>query len=249
MLHIRSTVVWHLIFESLAYFVAFRVYLTERRKAGDFLDTSTRWSVVLAAIAGAAIGSKLLFWTEDPVRTLHNATNLAYLLGGKTIVGAILGGAIAVEWMKRRLHVNRRTGDLFAVPLALGIAIGRIGCALAGVHDDTHGVATALPWGIDFGDGIRRHPVQLYESAAMVLLALALRRIAPPRFAEGDRFRAFLLAYCGWRVFVDFLKPGVRFASLTSLQWCCLAALLWYAKDLLRMLQRNSAWKSEVAHV
>ena len=226
---------WHLLFESLAYFVAFRLYLIQRRKAGDFLDTHTRWSIVVAAIAGAAIGSKLLYWMEDPARTLHSGFNLEYLLGGKTIVGAILGGTLAVEWMKRRLRVNRRTGDLFAVPLAVGIAIGRIGCALAGVHDDTHGVATALPWGVDLGDGVRRHPVQLYESAAMALLALGLRRVSPPRFAEGDRFRIFLLTYCGWRVFVDFLKPGVRFAGMTSLQWCCVAALLWYSRDLYRM--------------
>ncbi|MGA2117827.1 MAG: prolipoprotein diacylglyceryl transferase family protein [Bryobacteraceae bacterium] len=239
---------WHLVFESAAYFVAFRLYLSARRRGGDFLDTHTRWSVVLAAIAGAAVGSKVLFWAEDPVRTLHNGTNLEYLLRGKTVVGAILGGTLAVEWMKRRLRVTRRTGDLFAVPLAVGIAIGRIGCALAGVHDDTHGVATALPWGIDFGDGIRRHPVQLYESAAMVLLALALGRIGPPRFAEGDRFRVFLLAYCGWRVLIDFLKPGVRFLGLTTLQWCSLAALLWYTKDLMRMLQRNPC-KNAVAHV
>jgi prolipoprotein diacylglyceryltransferase len=238
-----------LIFESAAYFVAFRLYLWERRKGGDFLDTHTRWSVVLAAIGGAAVGSKLLFWAEDPVRTLTHWTSVEYMMGGKTILGAILGGTLAVEWTKRRIGVTRRTGDLFAVPLAVGIAIGRIGCALAGVHDDTHGVATGLPWGIDFGDGIRRHPVQLYEIATMALLTLVLRRIGPPRFAEGDRFRVFLPAYCGWRVLVDFLKPGVRFLGLTTLQWCALAALLWYTKDLVRMLRRNSEWKEAVAHV
>ena len=247
--HNRLTVPWHLIFESLAYFVAFRLYLSERRKSGDFLDTHARWSVVLAAIAGAAIGSKLLFWVENPVRTLNHLTSVEYLMGGKTIVGAILGATLGVEWMKRRIGVTRRTGDLFAVPLAVGIAIGRIGCALAGVHDDTHGIATGLPWGIDFGDGIRRHPVQLYEVVAMVLLSVALRRIGPPRFAEGDRFRVFVLTYCGWRVLVDFLKPGVRFFGLTSLQWCSLVALLWYTKDLVRMLRRNSEWKDAVAHV
>jgi hypothetical protein len=173
-------VLWHFFFESLAYFVAFRLYLWERRKSGDFLDTGTRWTIVVAAIGGAVAGSKILFWLEDPARTLHQWNNLEYLLGGKTVVGAILGGTIAVEWTKRRLGITRRTGDLFAVPLALGIAIGRVGCFLAGLKDDTHGIATTLAWGVDWGDGVRRHPVQLYESAAMVMLALALWRTGPP---------------------------------------------------------------------
>jgi phosphatidylglycerol---prolipoprotein diacylglyceryl transferase len=53
-------------------------------------------------------------------------------------------------------------------PLALGIAVGRWGCIFAGLPDCTFGVATTLPWGVDFGDAIRRHPVQLYESFAML---------------------------------------------------------------------------------
>ena len=233
---------WHFLFESLAYVVAFRLYLWQRQESVDFLDTSTRWTLILAAIAGAAAGSRLLFWCEDPARTREHFRSLSYLLGGKTVVGAILGGTVAVEWIKRRLAITRRTGDLFAIPLAAGIAIGRIGCFLAGLDDDTHGIATSLPWGIDLGDGVRRHPVQLYESAAMILLVWALARIGPPRFAEGDRFRCFLLAYFAWRLAVDFLKPGVRFAGLSSIQWSCLAALVWYLPDLLRIL------KSEVVY-
>lgn len=227
---------WHFFFESLAYATAFRIYVSERKNAGDFLDTSTRWNIVIAAIAGAAIGSKLLYCFENPELTAGNWTNLAYLLGGKTMVGGLLGGTIAVELVKWRTGVRRRTGDLFAIPMAIGIAIGRIGCYLAGKQDDTYGIPTSLPWGLDLGDGIRRHPVQLYEVAAMLLLAMLLSRINRPRFAEGDRFRVFVLAYYAWRLSVDFLKPGVRFEGLTVLQWTCVAALLSYAPDLWRIL-------------
>jgi len=88
------------------------------------------------------------------------------------VVGAIVGGTVAVEIVKRRMGITRRTGDLFAVPLAVGIAIGRIGCFLAGPLDDTSGIQTSLPWAID-----SRHPVQLYEIVAMTVLAFALSHV------------------------------------------------------------------------
>ncbi len=238
----------HFLLESLAYCVAFRLYLRARRAQGDFLETSTRWTIVAAAIAGAAIGSKLLYWLEDPPTTLHHWNDFTYLMAGKTIVGAILIGTIAVEIAKRFVGIRRRTGDLFAIPLAVGIAIGRLGCLAAGVADNTYGLPTSLPWGIDLGDGVSRHPVQLYEVAAMILLAVALRNIRPPRFDEGDRFRAFLLAYFSWRFLVDFLKPGVRFGGVTILQWTCLAACLWYTPDLRRMIAHRVRSKEALAN-
>jgi prolipoprotein diacylglyceryltransferase len=150
---------WHLVLESLGYFVAFRLYLRERRRSSDFLGSETRWTIIAAAMIGAAAGSKLLYWLEDPMRTVHQWNDLAYLMAGKTIVGALLGGTIAVEVTKARLGIRERTGDLFAIPLTVGIAIGRVGCFLAGTQDGTYGVATSLPWAVDFGDGVRRHPV------------------------------------------------------------------------------------------
>ena len=62
--------------------------------------------------------------------------------------------------------ITHSTGAYFAPSLAIGIAIGRIGCFLSGLEDYTYGTPTTLPWGYDFGDGVLRHPVQLYEAAA-----------------------------------------------------------------------------------
>jgi phosphatidylglycerol:prolipoprotein diacylglycerol transferase len=196
--------------------------------------------VVVAAIAGAAIGAKLLYLLENPALTLQHGNDFAFLMGGKTVVGALLGGTLLVEFVKARMGLRRRTGDLFAVPLAGGIGIGRIGCFLAGKGDDTYGIPTTLPWGIDLGDGIRRHPLQLYEIAAMLLLAFFLNRVKPPRYAEGDRFRLFVFAYYSWRLAFDFLKPGVPFAGLTFIQWACVAGILWYSKDVIRIMRCHS---------
>jgi prolipoprotein diacylglyceryltransferase len=128
-------------------------------------------------VAGAAIGSKLLFWLEDPQLTWHSLHDPAYLVGGKTIVGALAFGLVSVELTKRYIGLRQSTGDLYAIPLALGIAIGRIGCFLTGLSDNTYGSPTNLPWAINFGDGIPRHPTQLYEIAFLIILIPVLYQI------------------------------------------------------------------------
>ena len=135
-----------------------------------------RSAAIAAAIAGAVVGSKLLFWLEDPALTLHNLHNASYLMGGKTIVGALAFGLLSVEGFKRYIGLRQSTGDLYAIPLAVGIAVGRIGCFLTGLSDNTYGTPTGLPWGVDFGDGIRRHPTQLYEVVFLLLLIPVLYR-------------------------------------------------------------------------
>ncbi len=134
-----------------------------------------------AAVAGGAFGAKLLFWLEDPQLTWHNLHNPAYFVGGKTIVGALAGGLVTVELAKRYIGLRDSTGDLYAIPVALGIAIGRIGCFLTGLADNTYGTPTNLPWAVNFGDNIPRHPTQLYEIAYLLalipILYLVLKKV------------------------------------------------------------------------
>lgn len=222
----------HLILEALAYAVGFRLYLRERKRAGDFLDDSARWSLIVAVVLGAALGSKLLHHLASPARVAAHWGEpdfLPFLLGGKTIVGALLGGWIAVEGTKRALGIRRSTGDLYALPLAIGIAVGRVGCLLAALEDGTHGVATSLPLAIDFGDGIARHPVRLYEILGLALIALVLARRPAFLAAEGARFRFFLAAYLALRISLDFLKPAERALGLSGIQWAALLGLAWLA--------------------
>jgi phosphatidylglycerol:prolipoprotein diacylglycerol transferase len=225
----------HWVFETLGYGVGFRVYLWIRARAGDTIADVDRWWVVAAAAVGAVAASKMLYWLEDPRLTLANWSNLAYLMGGKTIVGALIGALFAVEALKLHLGITARTGDLFAVPLCVGIAIGRMGCFLTGLDDHTCGVVTRLPWGIDFGDGMTRHPVQLYEALFAVALGMFLWwRSARPHVA-GDIFKMFMVTYFLFRVAIDFLKPDVRvFAGLSSIQIACVGMLVYYASDISR---------------
>ena len=203
----------HVFFVLLGYATGLALFLWLRRREGDSIGRTERWMIVAAALIGSAFGSRVLAWPH-----------------GKTIVGGMIGGLIAVELTKWRIGVKTPTGDLFALPLTIGIAIGRIGCFLAGLPDNTYGNPTSLPVGIDFGDGIRRHPTQLYEAAFMLVLAAVLIGLRK-RFARaGDQFKLFMVSYMSFRLLVDFIKPEPRVAlGLSVIQWGCVATLLYYA--------------------
>jgi phosphatidylglycerol:prolipoprotein diacylglycerol transferase len=220
----------HLLFELLGYVVSATWYSLDRHRRGDQVSTEQRWSLSAAAIAGAVVGSRVLFWLEDPHQTLERLADIQHLIGGQTIVGGLLGGWLAVEWQKHRLRITQPTGDLLAVPIALGTAVGRIGCFLSGLPDGTYGVATMLPWGVNLGDGVARHPVALYETLFLVMLAAVLIHFQR-RARVGDVFLAFMAAYFGFRLTIDFLKPAITLVSgLTAIQCAAVGglAMAWH---------------------
>ncbi|HEV3141144.1 MAG TPA: prolipoprotein diacylglyceryl transferase family protein [Vicinamibacterales bacterium] len=231
----------HVVFELLAYAIGFQTYLWLRRRRGDPIGAETRWWIVIVAALGGLLGSQLLAGLESPAVVATYWRQPLVLFSGKTIVGGLIGGTIAVEWTKRALGVATRTGDLFAVPLAIGIAVGRIGCFLTGLADQTYGTPTAFWTAIDFGDGIPRHPTQLYEIAFLLMLAAALTALRGRLPRTGDEFRAFMVAYFAFRLAVDGLKPDPVFvAGLSSIQWACAAMLAYYVPDIRRWLQARS---------
>jgi|SRR5215510_8939009 len=128
---------------------------------------------------------------------------------GHSVAGAIVGGIVAVESYKWSQGIRASTGLAFVAPLAAGIAVGRFGCFFAGLPDYTYGVETTLPWGVDFGDGIRRHPVQLYESAAMLAFLIVFMWKIANRSELFLRYGFYL--FVGWygvqRFAWEFLKP------------------------------------------
>ena len=152
--------------------------------------------------------------------------------GGKTIVGGLLGGWISVVAVKKFSGIRRRAGDLFVMPLCVGIAVGRVGCLLAGLADDTYGKPTTLPWAVNLGDGVGRHPVQVYEILFLILLAIILTRRA--ELPDGARFRIFMGSYLFWRIVIDFWKPQPLIGGMNLIQWSCLAGILFLILDLIR---------------
>ncbi len=140
---------------------------------------------------------------------------------GRSVFGAMIGGIGGIEIWKRLKRIRVSTGARLVVPLAVGIGVGRIGCFMAGLEDFTHGTPSALPWAVDLGDGIARHPVQLYETVLMLGFAagfvLWLRR--DPAAAAARGFYVFAGFYALDRFALEFLKPyGTLAGTLTIFQ-------------------------------
>lgn len=156
----------------------------------------------VAALAGGAVAGA---WGFGSLNTgLADVPHASH-----SIAGALAGAIVAVEIYKRARGITVSTGAVWVGPLALGIAIGRLGCLFAGLPDETYGIPAASPWSVDLGDGVPRHPVQLYESLAM-LVFLAAYLAALARRAAWTRHRAFylfILFYAAQRFVWEFLKP------------------------------------------
>ncbi|WP_353230897.1 prolipoprotein diacylglyceryl transferase family protein [Novosphingobium sp.] len=181
--------------------------------------TGPSYFVVLAL--GGVVGA----WLAGSLNTVP-----AGLAPSHSIAGAIAGAIAGVELWKWRHGVRVSTGGAFALPLAAGIMVGRWGCLFAGLADQTYGVATRLPWGVDLGDGVSRHPVEIYESLAMALflaVTVAARRRAAD-WATTRVFYAFVIWYGAQRFGLEFLKPYPKLIGPFNLfHGLCLGFILY----------------------
>ena len=220
----------HAFFEWFGIFVGAFLYRRFRKfKPGVGFQSPEVGSLIAGSLLGALLGSKLVALVEHPRSAAFLFENPAFLFSGQSIVGGLLGGWLGVELAKKLAKIGSRTGDDFVQPLLAGIAIGRVGCFLAGLNDGTYGVPTTMPWGVDFGDGIFRHPTQLYECLLAVAAMLTYPRWRRVFAHEaGLAFRVFIAGYLLWRLLIDGLKP-VPFAyplGWSGIQWICLLCLL-----------------------
>ena len=220
-------------FELLAYTIGFRYFLYLRKNAEDLISSENRIWILIGAAIGALLFSRIIGILENP--ELIKNSSAAVLIGNKTIVGGLLGGLLGVEITKKMIRVKTSSGDLMAYPIIVAIAIGRIGCFLTGLNDATYGVPSALPWAIDFGDGIPRHPAQLYEIIFLIALFISLKLIEKKfALADGVRFKLFMVSYLLFRLLVEFIKPRFQYVfGLSLIQLVCIAGLIYYYRVLL----------------
>jgi phosphatidylglycerol:prolipoprotein diacylglycerol transferase len=224
------TILLHTITEVLALFIGFRYFLYLRNKQSDTISSNNRTWIIIGAIFGAVIGSRLIGGLEDPLAIIRSQNIFLHFYKNKTVVGGFLGGLFGVEVTKKIIHEKHASGNLFTYPMILALIIGRIGCFSMGVYEETYGNPTKLSWALNLGDGIPRHPVCLYEIIFLGMLWLSLVKIEKKFILEsGARFKLFMISYLLFRFLLDFIKPHYTFnIGLSTIQLTCLAGLIYY---------------------
>jgi len=231
----------HFITDFLAIAVGVQLYV--RSKVDDTVRGEDRTFILIGALIGAFIGSRLIAALEDPSLFLNPPSFLYYYLN-KTILGGIAGGILGVELFKKIAGITAWTGDRTLVPLGVAIIIGRIGCFFTGVADGTVGGPCTYAWCLEQGDGILRHPNSLYEIAFVTLFLVvyfAAQHFKPRVLhfileTRGAFFRLFIVDYFSLRFFIEFLKETHPLLwGLNSIQIVCLLFIIWYMRDLIRV--------------
>ncbi|MBI2301464.1 MAG: prolipoprotein diacylglyceryl transferase [Armatimonadetes bacterium] len=198
------------------YVVAAWVLLHAARRRR--LATEGMGIVAAAALFGGVVGARLSHWllVAPGLWWSHPGALFDPRLGGRTILGGVLAGWLAVELTKRRLGIRRSTGDGFALALPAGEAVGRIGCYLNGC---CYGAATNLPWAV-WQHEAWRHPSQLYTAAWCVAMYLLLRAWRDRLPREGDLFRLYLVLFGLGRFVLEFTREREsRMLGLSAAQW------------------------------
>ncbi|MBI3822846.1 MAG: prolipoprotein diacylglyceryl transferase [Planctomycetes bacterium] len=208
---------------SLAVFLAARQLLPKSRALAR-LTWRQRTMLALAGFIGGAFGAKL------PFLDTGDGWMVIWFRDGKTITTGLVGAYLGVELAKLALNIRVKTGDSFAIPLALALAVGRWGCFFNGC---CAGVPTDLPSGFDFGDGVPRHPTQIYECAFHLGMAIVLAALMGRGSLVDHRLKLYLIAYCGYRFVTEMIRPEpaallgitfyqaivVLFAAALVVQW------------------------------
>ena len=185
------------------------------------LDKPVDWAyeIIFAALLGGLIGAKV-WWAID-----NGEFNPEGLLSGSglTWYGGAIGGAIGVLlWASRHGMRNLQLLDICAPGLAIGYAVGRVGCQLSG--DGDYGEPSDLPWAMAYPDGVvptddEVHPTPMYETFAMGLIGWVLWRLRDA-FRPGGLFALYLVLAGLERFLVEFVRRNEAVAlGLTTAQW------------------------------
>ncbi|GAA3443319.1 prolipoprotein diacylglyceryl transferase [Planomonospora venezuelensis] len=231
------TVPTHGLFVGLGVAVAAVVFVAEARRRGAPAEQSL--VAVAGALVGGAIGMRLSGWAEHLDPDLNPSLLEAWMFGSRSVLGGLTGAYAGVLVAKRLIGYRERTGDLFAPAVALGMAVGRIGCHLT----EAPGRPTGLPWGVHAPAttpgcpgclaGQAMHPSFLYEIAFHLAAFAALWWLRSRITRPGELFTLYVAAYAAFRFLVEFTRANETvWLDLTRPQWFLVPGLLLVAARL-----------------
>jgi phosphatidylglycerol:prolipoprotein diacylglycerol transferase len=202
------------------------LFVSRRTQRTLPMEDWQRIGIAVGAFIGAMLGAKLPFVLSDWQELLSGR---AWFADGKTILTGLAGGYLGVVVAKWSLGIRTRTGDSFAVPVAASVAVGRLGCFVAGC---CYGSPTSLPWGVVFAqhDGQPRHPTQLYEAAFHATAAVVLYKLQQAGHFRGNLIKLYIVAYAVYRFFSEFVREEQPlWLDLTGYQWSALAMIIVFS--------------------
>ncbi|MCL1793867.1 MAG: prolipoprotein diacylglyceryl transferase [Oscillospiraceae bacterium] len=183
--------------------------------------------IVFSALVCGVIGSKIPLFFEGRV--------WMEILYGKSIVGGLVGGMFGVAAIKKISGIKLKLGNVIAPSVALGMAIGRIGCFFNGC---CYGIPASR--GFDFGDGSPRLPAQLFESGFHLLSFALLAYWQNKAKIPGLLFKLYLLAYFAFRFFNEFIRENPKvFCEMTIYQIICILGAIYMAIILRRAIKNG----------
>jgi phosphatidylglycerol:prolipoprotein diacylglycerol transferase len=194
--------------------------------------TDWAYEIVFAALVGGVVGARAYYVIEHTDQASRDFFGTVFSGSGLVWYGGAIGGAIAViAWMRWRRALTLSMLDLCGTALALGYAIGRIGCQLSG--DGDYGIHSSLPWAMGYPHGtvptppgVRVHPTPIYETVAMATVALVLWHLRD-RVRPGVVFALYLILSGLERFLVEFIRRNKEVvAGLTAPQLESLALML-----------------------
>jgi phosphatidylglycerol:prolipoprotein diacylglycerol transferase len=185
------------------------------------------WGLVIAAIIGGLVGAKIHYLIIHPEAWPEDILSRSGLVWFGGMFGALLAAMLVTLVSKQRLGAVM-DGSAFA--MAIGYAVGRIGCFLVG---DDYGTPTDLPWGMAFPEGspptsVAVHPTQLYETLASLVIFALLLWVFSPRFKrEGPLVFVYAVLAGIERFLVEFIRTNEPVAlGLTQQQWISIALVV-----------------------
>jgi phosphatidylglycerol:prolipoprotein diacylglycerol transferase len=207
------------------------------REVGRPVDWA--YEITFSALLGGVIGARGYYLIQNYDQVKHDLIGSIFSGSGLVWYGGAIGGAIGVIlWMRWRKVLELWAFDMCATALALGYAIGRIGCQVSG--DGDYGIRSHLPWAMGYPHGtlptppgVRVQPTPIYETVTMCLLAYALWKLRD-RVRPGVVFALYLLGSGLERFLVEFIRRNKEVVvGLTSPQLESLAlmaiGLVWLA--------------------
>jgi phosphatidylglycerol:prolipoprotein diacylglycerol transferase len=213
------------------------------------LDRSPDWSyeIVFAALIGGVVGARAYYLIQNYSSLKGGILGNIFSGSGLVWYGGAVGGAIGVVlWMRWRKVLELQMFDMCATALALGYAIGRIGCQVSG--DGDYGIRSKLPWAMGYPHGtvptppgVTVQPTPIYETVTMCLLAYLLWQLRD-RVRPGVIFALYLVGSGLERFLVEFIRRNSEVAlGLTAPQIESVALLLIGLAWLGVMVSRDGA--------